>query len=167
MIVVVCEGNCEVKLISYLLKAKKLVFTNKDILDHLPLHIRQPKTIMPVLNALPVDEDIIFYRIGDTLKDEFDTSCFGKIRQEHITVINVCTTPEIEILIIICEGLYDEYLKVKSSVPPKEFVKTHLKGYYSFEDYISSHDIVWAIKEYKRLRTQKRKDDIFLADLLI
>lgn len=166
MIVLVCEGNCEVKLMSWLLENQQLGFTDQEILDHRPLHIRQPKTILPVLNALPPNEDIIFYRIGDTLNDVFDIACFGKIRQEHIRIINVCTTPEIEILIIICEGLYDDFLKVKSDISPKEFVKMNIKGYDSFEDYIRSHDIVQAIKEYKRIKVQRRKNDIFLADLL-
>ena len=166
MVVVVCEGNCEVKLISWLLNNQKLIFSSDDILDHRPFHARQPKTILPVLNILPANEEILFYRVGDTLNDEFDTSCFGKIRQEHINVINVCTTPEIEVLIIICEGLYKDYLKCKSEISPKEFVKIHVKEYESFEDYISRHDIVWAIKEYKHLKNQKRKNDIFLADLL-
>lgn len=166
MVVVVCEGNCEVKLVSWLLENRKLIFTDQEILDHRPLHIRQPKTILPIINVLPPNEYICFYRIGDTLTDKFDTSCFGKIRQEHIEVKNVCTTPEIEILIIICEGLYNDFLKVKSDISPKEFVKTYVKGYNSFEDYISSHDIISAIIEYKRLKKQKRKNDIFLADLL-
>ncbi len=166
MIVVVCEGNCEVDLMSYLLKNNLLVFGFDDILDHRPFHARQPKLIMPVLNVLNPDEDILFYRIGDTLTDEFDTSCFGEIRKEHIQIVDVSTTPEIEILIILCEGLYSEYLKSKSVVGPKEFVKQKVKGYESFEKYICSHDIVWAIKEYRRVKKQKRKGTIFLADLL-
>ena len=166
MIVVVCEGNCEVELISWLLDNQKLIFTDQDILDHQPFHARQPKRMLPVLNVLSPEEEILFYRIGDTLNDKFDISCFGEIRQEHIKVINVCTTPEIEILIIICEGLYDECLKVKSIISPKEFVKSHIKDYDSFADYVSSHDIVWAIKRYKSLKKLKRKNDIFLADLL-
>lgn len=166
MIVVACEGNSEVKLMSLLLEEQRLIFSSRDILDHRPFHIRQPKAIATVLNDLPLREEITFYRIGDTLNDKFDLNCFGELRKEHIKVVNVCTTPEIEMLIIICEGLFNDYSKNKNEYSPKEYVKTFVKGYVSFDDYIKNHDMIFAIKEYKRLKKQRRKDDLFLADLL-
>ena len=166
MIVLACEGNCEVELMSHLLDSEALSFNRQDILDHRPLYLRQPKSITPILNSLPIEEDILFYRIGDTLTDEFDIGCFGEIRKEHISVIDVCTTPEIEILIIINEKQYQEYIKVKSSKSPKEFVKENIKEHPSFKEYLKNHDIVWAIKEYKRIKKLKDKNDVYLADLL-
>ena len=159
-----CEGKSEVALIEQLLTKGELVFTKKELLDMRPIHFRQPKDIAAIIDILPIDEDIVFYRIGDTQRDEYDFSCF-RARQDHISVIKVCTTPEIEILIIINEGLMNEYNKVKSNMMPKQFVKQYVKGFTNFNDYIATHDMVAAIKEYKRIKKQE-KDTICLADLL-
>ena len=129
------------------------------------MHVRQPKTIAPLINILPIDESITIYRIGDTQKDEFDISVFGDTRSKNIKVIKICTIPEIEILIIINEDLFEQYKKVQNKMSPKEFVKTNVKGYKSFDDYIKSHNMVSAIKEYKRIKKHK-KDEGYIADLL-
>ena len=165
MIVLACEGKCEVKLLTKLIENNCLVFDIKNILDRRPLHIRQPQSITPLINILPIEEDIIFYRIGDTQNDDFDLSCFGDIRKAHIVVKKICTKPEIEILIIISEGLFEEYNKHKSKMMPKQFVKSFVRDYIDFEHYIDSHDISYAIKEYKRIKNHK-KDEFYLADLL-
>ena len=165
MVAITGEGNCEVYLLNNLIERGCLIFSKKDILDRKVLHLRQPKMIAPVVNTLPIQEEITFYRVGDTQRDEFDLSCFGQSRKERITIKKICTKPEIEILIIINEGLYTEYLKVSSSVSPKEFVKNKVKKYTSFNDYIDSHDMVSSIKEYKRLKKHE-KDELYLADLL-
>ena len=165
MIVLACEGICEVQLMQRLLESNSLLFGIKDILDRRPIHLRQPKSIMPLINILPIDEKIVFYRIGDTQKDEFDISCFGQTRRENISVFKVCTKPEIEVLIIINEKLYSDYLKVKSKIAPKQFVKDHLHDYTDFIDYINNHDLLWAIEEYKRIK-QNNKDEMYLDDLI-
>ena len=165
MIVLACEGKCEVKLLTKLIDNNCLIFDIKDILDRRPLHIRQPQAITPLINILPIEEDIVFYRVGDTQKDQFDLSCFGDIRNEHITIKRMCTKPEIEILIIINEGLFEEYNKHKSKIMPKQFVKTFVNGFVDFEHYIDTHDMVNAIKEYKRIKSHE-KDEFYLADLL-
>ena len=165
-VVLACEGNCEVKLMLNLLEKDALIFNKRDILDQRPLKLRQPKTIAPIINTLPEDEEIIFYRIGDTQRDTFNISCFGLTRIEHITVIKICTMPEIEILIIINEGKYTEYLKEKSESSPKDFIKIHLGNIASFEEYIKTNDMTYAIREYKRIKKHKQKDEQYLADLL-
>ena len=159
-----CEGKSEVILINHLIDRNLLIFTKRDILDHRPINFRQPKSVMPLINALPFDEELIFYRIGDTQTDEFDLSPLQD-RKNKTKVIKICTTPEIEILIIINEGLYKEYLKEKSKYGPKQFVKIHLPLYSNFGDYIESHDIVPAIHEYKKLKG-KQQEEMCLADLL-
>lgn len=162
--VLACEGKSEVELIQKLLDNNQLVFDIDDILDNRPLHLRQPKTITPLIATLPSKENIVFYRIGDTQKDTFDTSCL-RMRIEYISVIKVCTTPEIEILVIINENLLNEYNKVKSYTMPKEFVKQYVHGYKDFANYIESHDMIFAIKEYKRIK-KTEKNVLCLADLL-
>ena len=78
---------------------------------------------------------------------------------------------DVEVLIIIHQGKYSEYCKVKSHTKPSEFCKESLKlssvkstefieGYFSNID-----DLIYAIKEYKRL-SKIPKNETCLADLL-
>ena len=74
-------------------------------------------------------------------------------------------------LIIIHEGLYSEYSKVKSKTKPSEFCKENLK--YSdvkstdfIENYFSNvTELIEAIKEYKRV-SNIPKNEVCLVDLL-
>lgn len=164
MVVLACEGACEVYLMQQLLDNDCLIFNKKEILDRRPIHMRQPKEISALIDTLSVNEKIVFYRIGDTQKEDFSLSCFWA-RKENISVYKVCTKPEIEILIIINEHLHEEYMKTKSKVSPKQFVKTHIKDYVSFNDYIQNHDMIWSIKEYKRIK-RNDKNELYIDDLL-
>lgn len=159
-----CEGNAEVYLIDSLIKRGHLLFNKNDLLDMRPIHFRQPIEIAPLIDILTKDTEITFYRIGDTQKEEYDFERFN-VRKEHIKVIKLCTMPEIEILIVINEGLYDEYLKVKSKMMPKQFVKERIKSFSSFKQYVSEHDMLFAIKEYKRIKKHKNGEG-YLADIL-
>lgn len=159
-----CEGQSEVQLMLDLLDKGVLIFDKNDILDRRPIHFRQPREIAALIETLPIKEEIVFYRIGDTQKDEYNLSCFSA-RKERITVIRVCTKPELEILIVINEGLYDEFLKQKSKMMPKQFVKAFVPGYTNIRDYIKKHDLCFAIEEYKRLK-KNDKNEICIADLI-
>ena len=159
-----CEGQCEVLLVADLLSKGVLIFEKKDILDRRPIHFRQPREIAPLIDTLPLEEEIVFYRIGDTQNDEYNLTCLSA-RKDKIKIVKVCTKPELEILIIINEGLYDEYLKQKSKMMPKQFVKTYVDGYTNFADYLENHDLQFAISEYKRLK-KNEKGELFLADLI-
>lgn len=165
MVILGCEGPCEVALINKLLDNNALIFDKKDILDRRAIHFRQPKSIAHLINILPFDEPLIFYRIGDTQKDEYDFSCLS-FRIDKITVYKVCTKPEIEILGIIQENLYKDYLKVKSKIQPKQYLKNKFSNFGSFIDYIEEKDLTSAIRKYKNLKCH-RKDEMYLADLLI
>lgn len=159
-----CEGQSEVQLITDLLEKEALIFDKKDVLDRRPIHFRQPREIAALIETLPIKEEIVFYRIGDTQKDEYNLSCFSA-RKNEITIVKVCTKPELEILIIINEGLYNQYLKQKSYMMPKQFVKIYVDGYTNIRDYLANHDLCFAIKEYKRLK-KNDKNEIYIADLL-
>lgn len=163
-----CEGNSEVQLMQYLLDKNALIFSKEQIIDRRPIHARQGKKIKPIIDSMPIDVDIVLYRIGDTLKEKFDLSCFGEKRKSHITIIDINTKPEIEILIIIKEGLYNEYLKLKSKIKPKQFIKQYLKEYSNFNDYLLQNNLILAIKEYKRLKhsNKNNRNNIFLADII-
>ena len=159
-----CEGNDEVYLINYLIDKGYLIFKREEILDRRPIHFRQPSEIAPLIDLLPPETDIIFYRIGDKQTDEFNLKRF-EFRKDHIQVIRVCTTPELEILVIINENLLNEYLKVKSLVMPKQFVKEKVKGFTTIKEYLKNHDLYDAIIKYKEIK-KTREGEICLADLL-
>ena len=115
-ILLACEGQSEVFLLNSLIEKGYLNFKYPLLLDE-PIRLRQLAEIAPIINALPVDEEIIIYRVGDTLKEEFDLSKF-KMRQNHMKVYKVCTKPEIEVLVIINEGIYPEYIKNSKKYRP-------------------------------------------------
>ena len=165
IVVLACEGNSEVELMFQLLTDNHLIFKKEDVLDRRPIHLRQPYIIVPIVSTLPTETKITIFRIGDTQRDNFDISCFGETRINDIRVVKICTMPEIELLIIINEGLYEEYLKVKSKLSPKQFVKMNVTNYTSFKDYVNSHDLRSSIKEYKRIKKHKNGEG-YLADLL-
>lgn len=165
MIILACEGPSEVYLLEKLIETKTLVFDAEDILDRRPIHARQPRKLLPLISLLPIDTDFVVFRIGDTLREEFDLSCLGKARMARTKVNKVCTKPEIEILIIIREHLLEEYQKCRSKMSPKEFVKSRVKGFNGISSYLMDHDLVSAIREYKRIK-RNEKDELYLADLL-
>ena len=97
-------------------------------------------------------------------------------KEKICETVKYCTLPELEMLLIISEGLVKEYEKVKSSVRPKKFAKEHIrcnqKKYDNssrfYRDYYGSDcgRLVRAIREYKRTRGSHRKDELYLADIL-
>ena len=166
MIIIACEGKSELVLINHLIKRGVFFAKPEQLLDDRPIHMRQLTDIEAIINSLNIDEEIDVYRIGDTQKDELDLSRF-KERIEHIHVYKVCTKPEIEILIILAENKYREYCKIsrERNIGPKQYVKMTFKNYRSIEKYIEQHDIVKAIKDYKKLKRHK-VDEMYLADLI-
>ena len=51
-------------------------------------------------------------------------------------VVDISTTPEFEILFILNENLYNEFLKVKSSTKPCSFYMKHNKKYRKQFDFV-------------------------------
>ena len=161
-ILLACEGQSEVYLLNGLIKRGYLSFDCPLLLDE-PIHLRQLVKIAPIINSLPVDEEIIIYRIGDTLKDDLSLTKF-KMRSEHIKTYKVCTKTEVEILVIINEGLYSEFSKAPKNTKPKSFIYEYMP---SFDPsiYFLEHDMTNALKEYKRIK-KHHKNELYLIDLL-
>lgn len=166
MKIAACEGKSELRLILHLIERGIFFAKTEELIDDRPIHMRQLKDIAALINTLDIDEKIEVYRIGDTQKDDYDLSGF-EARKDNITIYKVCTKPEIEILVIISEGLYKDFCKKhhEHNISPKEYSRIYIKGYSSVEKYIDSHDIVPAIKEYKRIKKHK-EDELYLADLI-
>jgi len=173
---IMCEGPNELKIIRILLDNDFLIFGEDDLLGLTPYHARQIKGSAQVrteLNIYP-GNDVLIMRIGDKQGERLmiPADYTGKIAG----VEKYCTKPELEILLIISEGLLSEFEKVKSSISPKAFAKQYVKlerKYYDnstkfYEDYYGRdpEKLKSAIREYKRTHRAHRNDELYLADLL-
>lgn len=178
MNLVMCEGPNEMAVIEILLNAGKLIFTRDDLLDLRPFHARQIGSsgmVKTALNLYPEFVDVL--RIGDTLTDHF------KIPSEYepkiVSVKKYCTKPEIEMLLILTEGLENEFEKVKAGKnkrSAKEFSKEHIfagrKRYDNstqfYHDYFGERpeELVQAIRRYRQIQGAHKKNEGYLADLL-
>lgn len=117
---------------------------------------------------------MLVMRVGDRQTDKLTIP--ADYKEKIIGIEKYCTMPELEMLLIISEGLVKEYEKVKSRTDPKDFAKANIlynrKRYDNstqfFEDYYGGdcEKLVTAIREYKRIKGSHRKDELYLADLL-
>ena len=136
---IMCEGPNELKVMNILLENDALIFTEDDLLGLGPYHARQIKSnpqVRTVLNLYP-ENDVLVMRVGDKQKDKLMIPADYK---EKITGIEkYCMLPELEMLLIIYEGLVKEYEKVKSRIDPKDFAKANIV--YNKKPYECAYDI--------------------------
>ncbi len=173
---IMCEGANELMLIKILLENDALIFTEDDLLGLNPYHARQIRTSSQVKLELNLysGNDVMIMRIGDKQTDRLTIP--ADFKEKISQVEKYCTLPELEMLLIISEGLVKEFEKVKSTVKPKDFAKEHIecngKRYDNssqfYRDYYGSNcdKLISAIKEYKRIKGSHRKDQLYLADIL-
>ena len=161
-ILLACEGKSEVYLLNGLIERGHLSF-DCPLLLYDPIHLRQLTKIAQIINSLPINEEIIVYRIGDTLKDALSLSNL-EMRSKYIKSYKYCTKPEVEILVIINEGLYDKYIKVSKTTKPKTFINKYMPSF-DPSKYFHEHDMVYALREYKRIKKHKG-NELYLIDLL-
>lgn len=88
-------------------------------------------------------------------------------------MVDIITSPEIEMLVIISKGRFTDYLKVKSKVKPSEYCKQSLKLRRIKEyDYIREcfsdvKHLISVIKQYHSLmKVNKDNFSLTLYDLL-
>ena len=173
---IMCEGPNELKIMNILLENDALIFTEDDLLGLTAYHARQIKANAQVRTTLNLYQgnDVLVMRVGDKQTDKLIIPADYK---EKITGIEkYCTMPELEMLLIISEGLVKEYEKVKSGMGPKSFAKANIiynrrrydNSTHFFEDYYGGdcEKLVAAIREYKRIKGSHGKDELYLADLL-
>lgn len=122
-ILLMCEGHNEEVLLNLLLDADQLNFTRDDLIGRRPYPIRQLSnpTIKSELKhyGMPVK----IYRIGDKQNDKLFIPKDINSIVSKTEIYKFCTKPELEILLILNEGLEKEYEKVKSIESPKVFAK--------------------------------------------
>ena len=162
----ICEGAAEHAIIDKLLDSGKLIFTRDDLLDGEVLKCRSGKIFGERYLRKGFSEKISVVRILDSHSEKFKV---GKAYEHKIDVVNVVTAPEIEMLIILAEGKYNEYKK--SGYKPSEYCKIHLK--YSrvksidfVKEYFSDVDLLLrVIYEYNRV-SKNNRGEFKLADIL-
>lgn len=170
LIACIVEGGAERAIIDLLLDNCCLCFDREDLLDAdllLDKAARNAKTFQRRYLSRGYSLPIKVYRILDNPKS--DRFVLDEMYREKVSVINVVTSPEIEMLIIYAEGAYEDYLKKR--MKPSDYCKSVLKmprvkEYEYVKDYFSDIDkLLGALEEYKRC-TKKRKGELTIFDLV-
>ena len=162
----ICEGAAEKAIMELLLDADKLTFTRDDLLDGELIRCRSAKNFEEQYLRKGFTEKITVLRILDSRREQFK---LGKAYEHKVEVINIITAPEIEMLVILNEGMYGDYKK--SGEKPSDFCKIHLRysGVKSagfVKRYFADVDMLIAsIAEYKRVSNIPR-GEYSLSDLL-
>ena len=172
---IMCEGSNEKEIIDILLENDRLIYTEDDLLGLTTYHARQitkSAQVRTELNIYPYEVTVI--RVGDKQNEKLVIP--ADYKDKVVEVMKYCTKPELEILLIISEGLLGTYEKVKSKVKPKDFAKQYIKlGRKRYDNSTAFYReyygndvelLIKAIEEYKRVRGSHAKDELFLADLL-
>lgn len=170
-----CEGPNELEIIRMLLEHDRLIYTCDDLLNLVPYHARQISSSAAVKTALNLySGPVTIMRIGDKQNEKLKIP--PRYKDQIVDIRKFCTKPELEMLLIISEGLVNEFEKVKSSVSPKTFSKDHIicnrKRYDNSTAFYRNYygddveALVDAIKRYKQLKGKHGRDEEYLADLL-
>jgi len=162
----ICEGSTEQAIMELLLDNNKLIFSNEQLLEEKIIRTRGAQAFEKSYLRKGFNEKITILRILDSRKENFKLS---KAYKDKITVINIITAPEIEMLIIFNESKYDEFKK--SKMKPSDFCKINLKfskvkGYDFVKDYFSDiNQLLKSIYEYK-MKSYIKSGEFILFDLL-
>ena len=165
----ICEGGAETAIIDMLVDDDRLIFTREKMLNEEVIRCRNGKEFEQRYLRKGFESKITILRVLDSHSEGFRLS----VAYEHkVDVIKVVTSPEIEMLLILAEGKYEEYMKKSSVMSPSKFckqilkLKGNIKSQAYIKDYFSDIDmLINTIREYKRVRSLKR-GEVYLADLL-
>lgn len=164
LIACLCEGSMEQAIMEILLDNNRLIFEREQLLEEEILRCRSAKNFERDYLNKTTNEMITVYRILDSTNENFKLS--GPYLK-RVTVVNIITAPEIEMLVIHAEGKYDDYSRKR--MKPSDYVKQHLKlgkikSYEFAKRYFADDELlVEAIHQYKQKSANKSGT---LADLL-
>lgn len=171
---ILCEGAAEQAILEILIENDALTIKKDTLLEDSVLRVRSAEHFFKKHMRKQLDEKVTIYRILDSKKEKFKLS--NKLEKKFsgkFTVVDVITSPEIEMLIIISEKKYREYMKVKSKIKPSIYCKEELKlkkikEFNFIKDYFSDFDkLIYAIKQYHSFKKKnKDKTDLMLYDIL-
>ena len=171
---IMTEGPNELAFFNVLLQKNLLIFSKEDLLMEQVFHKRQiDGELKGYIQGLPINDTVDIYRIGDQLTDNLKiphSILSKKIRNKY----KICTIPEFEILFILNEGLFEEYIKSKSQKKPSEFYKEVNPSYNKQSNFVkkyfenmSKKEIVSLIDLYiKKRGTAHKKDQLTIKNNL-
>jgi hypothetical protein len=166
LIACICEGAAEQAIMELLLESNQLIFNLEQLLEEEIIRSRSAKNFEKRYLRKGFNQKIIILRILDSRRTNFNLS---KAYATKISVIDIITAPEIEMLIILNEDKYNEFKK--SKMKPSEFCQIKLKlsrvkNYDFVKTYFSNiNDLVKSIQEYKRV-SKIKEGEYTLSDLL-
>ncbi len=172
---ILCEGSNELTLINLLLESNKLKIKKEDLINLVPFNVKQLSNPTIISHLTTYNKPVTVLRIGDTQRDRFSIPNELKHIVSKDRIIKYCTLPELEILLIINEGMYKQFIK-SGEKKPKTFAKRNiiynkirynqsnefLKMYYGGKR-ISC--LINNLKEYKKLK-KHNNDEKYLIDLI-
>lgn len=154
----------EQAIMEILLDNNRLIFEREQLLEEEILRCRSAKNFERDYLNKTTNEMITVYRILDSSNENFKLS---DPYLKRVTVVNIITAPEIEMLVIHAEGKYDDYSRKR--MKPSDYVKQHLKlgkikSYEFAKCYFADDEVLArAIQQYKQKSANKSG---MLADLL-
>lgn len=170
-----CEGSNEKTIINLLLDAKKLKITRDDLVGLTPYNVRQLSNPTIKSQLKIYNQPVIVLRVGDTQKDNFPIPNDLKNIVSRDRIKKYCTLPELEILLIINEGMYKQFTK-SSEKKPKTFAKKNIiynkRRYDQSNEFLEMYyggrrilNLINNLREYKKIKKHD-KEELYLADLL-
>lgn len=172
---ILCEGSNEELILNMLLDANKLVIKRNDLIGLKPYNVRQLSNPTIKSELRIYNNPVIVYRVGDTQREKFPIPNDLKDLVSKDRIYKYCTLPEFEILLIINEDRYDDFLKSPEK-KPKIYAKRNIiynkRRYDQSNEFIEMYYggkrinmLVENIKKYKKIKRHNR-DELYLADLL-
>lgn len=169
-----CEGKNEEALVNLLIDNNKLILTREDLIGRKPYNVRQLTHPVIKTEIKHYNDEIIVYRIGDKQSDEVKVPLDLKDYVSKSRIFKFCTKPELEILLIINEGMLKDYNK--SRLTPKQYALKNIKfngrKYDQSTDFFINYyekrvnNLVNNISEYKRIKKKHNKEEHYLCELL-
>lgn len=162
----ICEGSAEQAIMDTLLDSDMLIFNQDQLLEGEIIRARSARNFENRYLRKGFNQKITVLRILDSRKEKFKLS---KSYVNKISVIDIITAPEIEMLIIVSEGKYTDFKKSKKK--PSDFCKMELKlgnvkSYDFVKDYFNDiAKLIKSISEYKRI-SKIGSNEYTLFDLL-
>ena len=118
----ICEGGAEKAVMDILLENKLLIFSKENLIEGRFIKCRGAQSFQEQYLRKKFNGKISIIRILDSRNENFKIS---KVYEDKIDVINIVTAPEIEMLIIHSEGMYEKYKS--SGKKPCEFCMQDLR----------------------------------------
>ncbi len=168
LIACMVEGGAENAIINILLDSNSLIFTRNQLIDRKPIARMGVKDFQNRYLKMEYDSPISVVLVIDSRSEQFKLTAAYQHQVKQI--IKVLTTPEIESLIVVAEGKWDEFKKSQHK-KPSDYCRivlgmSDVKSVKSVSEYFSNADFLLdTIREYHRVHPPKN-NEVTLFDLL-